>query len=80
MMACGFAVVKCGLIDAKSSRTLSVICIYNYTRVNQKFGTESDFDRLVAEAHNRGIKIYLDYVLNQYECGASVVFGCKIFY
>ena len=28
MMACGFAVVKCGLIDAKSSRTLSVICIY----------------------------------------------------
>ena len=28
MMACGFAVVKRGLIDAKSSRTLSVICIY----------------------------------------------------
>ena len=28
MMACGFSVVKCGLIDAKSSRTLSVICIY----------------------------------------------------
>lgn len=28
MMACGFLVVKRGLIDAKSSRTLSVICIY----------------------------------------------------
>ena len=28
MMSCGFTVVKCGLIDAKSSRTLSVICIY----------------------------------------------------
>ena len=28
MMACGFAVVKRGLIDANSSRTLSVICIY----------------------------------------------------
>ena len=28
MMACGYAVVKCGLIDAKSSKTLSVICIY----------------------------------------------------
>ena len=28
MMACGFAVVKRGLIDAKSSKTLSVICIY----------------------------------------------------
>ena len=28
MMSCGFTVVKCGLIDTKSSRTLSVICIY----------------------------------------------------
>lgn len=28
MMSCGFTVVKCGLIDAKSSKTLSVICIY----------------------------------------------------
>ena len=28
MMACGFGVVKRGLIDAKSSKTLSVICIY----------------------------------------------------
>ena len=28
MMACGFVVVKRGLIDAKSSKTLSVICIY----------------------------------------------------
>ena len=28
MMSCGFTVVKCGLIDVKSSRTLSVICIY----------------------------------------------------
>ena len=27
-MSCGFTVVKCGLIDAKSSKTLSVICIY----------------------------------------------------
>lgn len=38
--------------------------VMDYTKVNEKFGSESDFDRLVAEAHNRGIKIYLDYVLN----------------
>lgn len=38
--------------------------VMDYTKVNEKFGSESDFDRLVAEAKNRGIKIYLDYVLN----------------
>lgn len=38
--------------------------VIDYTKVNEKFGTENDFDRLITEAHNRGIKIYLDYVLN----------------
>ncbi|WP_294599791.1 alpha-amylase family glycosyl hydrolase [uncultured Bacteroides sp.] len=38
--------------------------VTDYAKVNEKFGTESDFDRLITEAHNRGIKIYLDYVLN----------------
>jgi glycosidase len=38
--------------------------VTDYTKVNPKLGTEADFDRLITEAHNRGIKIYLDYVMN----------------
>lgn len=29
--------------------------VTDYTKVNPQLGTESDFDRLVTEAHNRGI-------------------------
>ena len=38
--------------------------VKDYDAVNPKLGSEADFDRLITEAHNKGIKIYLDYVLN----------------
>lgn len=38
--------------------------VTDYTGINPQYGTMSDFERLIAEAHQRDIKIYLDYVMN----------------
>ncbi len=36
----------------------------NYDRVERDYGSEADFDRLVAAAHERGIRIIMDLVIN----------------
>jgi glycosidase len=38
--------------------------VTDYSAVNSKYGTMSDFDKLITAAHAKGIKIYLDYVMN----------------
>jgi alpha-glucosidase len=38
--------------------------VANYTDIDPLFGTLSDFDRLLAEAHRRDIRVVLDYVPN----------------
>ena len=45
--------------------------VTDYTRVNSLYGTENDFVELINAAHERGIKIYMDYVLNHSGTGHS---------
>ncbi len=38
--------------------------VSDYCAIDPKFGTLADFDRLIAEANRRGIRIVMDLVLN----------------
>ena len=38
--------------------------VVDYEKVDSEYGTQEDFDRLLREAHQRGIRIIVDFVLN----------------
>ena len=38
--------------------------VNDYFKVNDLYGTQDDFENLVKAAHDKGIKIYMDFVLN----------------
>jgi alpha-glucosidase len=38
--------------------------VSDHSAIDPRFGTEADFDRLVAEAHRRGLRLVLDLVMN----------------
>jgi alpha-amylase len=38
--------------------------VVNYREIEPDYGTLADFDRLIAEAHQRGIGVIVDYVIN----------------
>lgn len=38
--------------------------VSDYYQINPEFGTMADFDLLIAEAHKRGIRLLIDFVLN----------------
>ncbi len=45
--------------------------VRDYRKIYDKFGTNEDMDRLIEEAHARGIKIILDLVVNHIRMSMS---------
>ena len=60
----GLGVTALWLSPAHPSDSYHAYDVTDYYAVNPLYGTEQDFKSLIDAAHARGIKIYMDYVLN----------------
>lgn len=57
------------IFEASSNHRYEAI---DYFKIDQMLGTEADFDELIAQAHQRGIKIILDAVFNH--CSSDSIY------
>ncbi|MBQ9193555.1 MAG: alpha-amylase [Bacteroidales bacterium] len=60
----GLGVTALWLSPAHPSDSYHAYDVTDYYTVNPLYGTEQDFKDLIDAAHAKGIKIYMDYVLN----------------
>ncbi len=60
----GLGVTALWLSPAQKTSSYHGYDVDDYYAVNPLFGTEQDFKNLIEAAHAKGIKIYMDYVLN----------------
>ena len=60
----GLGVTALWLSPAHPSDSYHAYDVTDYYTVNPLYGTEQDFKNLIDAAHAKGIKIYMDYVLN----------------
>ena len=60
----GLGVTALWLSPAHPTSSYHAYDVDDYRTVNPLYGTEQDFKDLIDAAHGKGIKIYMDYVLN----------------
>jgi glycosidase len=60
----GLGVTALWLSPAHPSDSYHAYDVDDYYAVNPLYGTEQDFRNLIDKAHQNGIKVYMDYVLN----------------
>ena len=60
----GLGVTALWLSPAHPTNSYHAYDVNDYSALNPLYGTEADFKSLVDAAHAKGIKIYMDYVLN----------------